>query len=143
MRRYNKGFTLTELTVALVVGLMLMLVIGMISSIGYRTDVNVRREAELYNDIFFGFDLIQRRVREAQAVSATANTLSVDNLVFQSDGSNFFYADTDDDTDHMILENGNGITFSPTVNDELVTVRLQGIKQGFTFDLSAEAMRRN
>ena len=61
----KNAFSLIEMQVSLVVAAILVLTIGAISSISLSSHNRMRKEAELYADIFYGFKLIQNRVRES------------------------------------------------------------------------------
>ena len=59
--KHIRGTTIIELLVVLMIGLTMLLAIGTISEIGKRTQRNLLDEASIYNDISYGFKLIQRR----------------------------------------------------------------------------------
>jgi len=136
----TKGFTLTELLIALLVSGIIALTIGIISQISTDSYMNLRREAELYNEIYSGFDLVERSVRRADNVSVSGNTLTADNLTFQVVGNDLVYADASGN--HAILADGN-FTFVPTLTGGLVTVNLLGDKHDYRFNQTIEVVRRN
>lgn len=152
------GFTLVELIVGLAIGAVIILIIGVISSSGIGSYEKSQKEAEAYNDIFYGFSLIQRNVRQALIVNAddTANTLTADNFVFRKNGSDLIYTDTATTTDILILKTDTSLgetldfTVSPP-SGKLFNVTLSGqkvINLGYRkvtvpFNLSTQAMERN
>jgi len=141
-----KGFTLTEVVIALLVSGIIILTIGIISQISTDSYMNLRREAELYNEIYSGFDLVERSVRRANATLAldtSANTLTTDDRTFRAKGGrDFIY--TDSAGDHIILANASNLTFIPSLtNGTLVTVNLAGEKDKTPFNLTINVTRRN
>ncbi|HAJ57727.1 MAG TPA: hypothetical protein DCL35_08220 [Candidatus Omnitrophica bacterium] len=156
----NRAFSLTELLVGLVIGAIIVLIIASIARIGGENSEQLRKRSQVYNDIFFAFDLMKRRVAEAGVVNAYPgnNTLEADNFRFQRyNSSALIYRDTNDGTDHTILDGVNNLSFTVSlINGSLVTVSLSG---GITFrgrgasytnqdisipfDLTASFMRRN
>jgi len=68
--KYQNGTTLIELLVVLVIGLTMLLAVGAISDIGKRTQHKLMDEASIYNDISYGFKLIQRRAHGSALNSA-------------------------------------------------------------------------
>ena len=61
----KNAFSLIEMQVSLVVAAILVLTIGAISSISLSSHNRMRKEAEVFADIFYGFKLMQNRIRES------------------------------------------------------------------------------
>ena len=152
------GFTLIELVVGLAIGAVIVLIIGVISSSGIGSYEKSRKEAEAYNDIFYGFSLVQRNVRQALIANAddATDTLTADNFVFKKNGSDFIYTDTATNADILILKMdtslGETLDFSVSPQSgKLFNVTLSGqkvINLGYRkvtvpFNLTTQAMERN
>lgn len=148
-----RGFTYSELIVVLVIAAVILLTVSALSSIGNSSYENVRKEAEVYNDIYFGFNLIARYVRSSGTVGINSNQLTAGNLIFQCNGSDFFYHDSSNNSDHTIL---SGITnlscsfvFVPSTNNKVIRVTLNGDKSIsdnkvlHLINLTTDIMRRN
>ena len=147
----KRSFTLTELVIGLAAGAIVILTIGVISSVGISSSNKLRKEAEVYNDIRFGFDLIEHSIRKAKAKDVTVDeanaTLKLDGFLFQKDdvkGEFFYTIDPDTTTRHVIITGVNGLQFTPHPPiGKLIQVDLSGSKEGVAFYLSTSAMRRN
>ena len=61
----KRAFSLTEMLVSIVVAAILVLTIGVISSISTGTYAGLTKEAQVYNDISYGFKLMQNKVRSS------------------------------------------------------------------------------
>lgn len=67
----KNGFTLIELLVTIIIGGLIMLTMGSVSEIGSRSHKKLVLESDIYNDIAYGFKLVQNKVHKAVSVSAT------------------------------------------------------------------------
>ncbi|MCA9394146.1 MAG: prepilin-type N-terminal cleavage/methylation domain-containing protein [Candidatus Omnitrophica bacterium] len=69
--RHNmpRGFTLTELQVALVISAIMILAVAAISQISSRAYSKLRQESEVYADLGFAMKMMRNRVRESSLVS--------------------------------------------------------------------------
>lgn len=65
MKNNNKAFSMVELLVSIVVASIMILTIGILSSISNRTYHKLDKEQTLYNDISYGLKLIQNKVRSS------------------------------------------------------------------------------
>lgn len=63
------GFSLVELLITMIISTIVLLSIGMISTISNSSYNKVRHEADIYNDISHGLKFIQNKVHSAQSVS--------------------------------------------------------------------------
>ena len=138
----------------------IILTIGIISQISTDSYMKLRREAELYNEIYSGFDLVERSVRGANQVAVNGNTLSVYspeinyspenvhkpeyNFTFEIQGNAFGYTNELTGMYHKILDGVDGLSFAVSnISDTLFTVDIAGEKDDIPFNLSANVTRRN
>src|SRR5512136_80452 len=100
----QNGFTLIEFVTGLLVSAILILTIGVMANTGSIAFTKLDRDAAVYNDIYYGFDLIQRSVRRAETVTVdtTYKTLIVDNYIFSIQNKDFIYTDTATNTQNVI-----------------------------------------
>ena len=64
-RQDKKAFSLIEMQISLVAAAILILTIGVLSSIGTSTYAGLTKEAEVFNDLSYGFKLMQNRGRSS------------------------------------------------------------------------------
>lgn len=159
----KRGLTLTELIIGLAIGVILILMIGGISSICQSSFENLRKESGVYNDVFYGLNLIKFSVRKAQGTINVGNemdpnwksqVLTMGNSAFglykpPGTKTEFVYLKNKSDTtkrDILMEVDSNKnetIVFTPSQNGKIVTVRVYGRKDKESFDLSTSVMRRN
>jgi prepilin-type N-terminal cleavage/methylation domain-containing protein len=72
--RNNKGFSLVEMLVALIVAAIMILMIGVLSNIGQKEYKKVYEKQAIYNDISYGFKLIENRVRDSDSMTFSVAT---------------------------------------------------------------------
>jgi len=111
----QKAYTLCEMLISLVMTSILVLSMWSISSIGTNSQKRVAAEAQVLNDIHYGFKFLQNRVREASALYPEAATgswvsqkLIVDHHAFglfqNDDTTDFVYLpDKDDETNREVI----------------------------------------
>lgn len=158
--KMKNGFTLVELLVGLVIGAVLVLIVGVISETSVGSHERLRREAEIYNDIFHGFNLIKHSVRNGVNVEVVNGTIIGDmvdkdnsfavtgNFTLREQNNSdliFTYTNisTSNTTNNTIIAGVDGLDFDPNQTPELITVKLSGQKDRVNFNLTTEAMRRN
>jgi prepilin-type N-terminal cleavage/methylation domain-containing protein len=85
----KKGFTLAELLVTMVISAVLILMVGAISQIAFSSHDQIKKEGDVYSDLFFGLSQISFSVRKASVLSLetwslpwVSNMLIVDNSAF-------------------------------------------------------------
>src|SRR5690349_13746798 len=85
-----KGLSIIELLVSLVVSSIIILMVGVLSSIANRSFNKLNKEQSIYSDISHGFRLLQYKVRNAASLTA-GTTLSpwVTNEYFLIDSAIF------------------------------------------------------
>jgi len=151
--RKNKGFTLVELIIGMLVSSILMLVVGIISIAGHTSYEKLRKESEVYNDAYSGINLIQRSVHRAINLKIVEDgadsTITADNFTFRVDGDSLV-CDVDIDSDgtvdrtDIIISGVEGLSFELGGSvDNLVKITLTGTKDKVLFNVSASALRRN
>jgi uncharacterized protein YdeI (BOF family) len=142
----NQGFTIAELAAGIFIGAILVLSIGSISSISHASFERLRQEAEVYNEVHSGFDLMNKAVHNAESVSIddTSTVLTAGNLVFQKQGEDFIFRNTTDNTTHKIIEgvqNLNLVFSSPST--KFISVAISGKKNKVDFVFTNKVMQRN
>ena len=70
--RSKNGVSLVELLVSIVVASILILTIGVLSDIPQKSYKKINSEQQIYNDISYGFKLMQNKVRASSILSITA-----------------------------------------------------------------------
>ena len=73
----NKGFSLVELQVSIVIASIMVIAIGTVASIGTKTFNNYQEEARIFTDIGYGIRVLQKKVRESLSYE-TVNVPAVD-----------------------------------------------------------------
>ena len=166
--RNKNGFSLTELLVSIVVASILILTIGVLSSIANGSFNKISSEQQTYNDISYGFKLMQNRVRIASSMSKTttkpnppwvnSEELVVDNVAFglyQASGGtkrDFVYlADKNDETNRETIFTVPDANLSWTLtcnpsscsSPKSITLILTGKKDNIPFDMETTVMKRN
>lgn len=154
-----KGTTLIELLVVLVIGLAMLLAIGAISDIGKRTQRNLLGEASIYNDISYGFKLIQRRAHGSvlDKEGPPTNSWVGDQLITGNErfgvythlrGQDFVHLPNKNDNNvrRTILSvlNPDTLNFVPLVNIAMgsADITLSGIKNGILFNMTTYVKSR-
>ncbi len=91
----QRAFTITELLIGMLVSSILVLTIVVMSTSAVSSHHYLSKEAEAYNDLYYGVDFIERGIRRAQqvGVDTAQNTISADNLVFKLDQGNLVCID--------------------------------------------------
>ena len=143
----KQGFSLIELVSAMAVSSIIILIIGVISTVANASYQNLCKEAEVYSQVYYGLNMIQSNVRKGRnvEVDTAQNTLTVDNYIFKKDNNDFVYIDTaHGNKRNVIVEGVYGLIFQPVVSGgNLVRVTLSGLKDKASFNLSISVMRRN
>ena len=107
----NRAFSLVEMLISIVVAAVLVLTIGVISSLSTSTYASLTNEAKAYNDITYGFKLMQNRVRASSSLGLTAASGSwVSQRVAVSAGSFGIYRDTTHSPATREFSFDNGVT---------------------------------
>ncbi|MDD5729684.1 MAG: hypothetical protein PHN57_00950 [Candidatus Omnitrophica bacterium] len=95
MKNSNRGVSLTELLVTLLVCVILVLMVGAISSISNASYDKANRETGVYNDIYYAFNLMESDGRNAKMVSVnnTNKSLTFDSVTFKKNNNDFVFVD--------------------------------------------------
>ena len=159
----NRGFTIVELLVSMIVSGILILTIVYISSISRNSYQKVLDEAAVFDDITYGFKLMQNRVHQTSGVtieSATGSWASQKLVVENGDVDNVFgLYDSGNTIDFVYLDNKDyesqrevlfsipipstetpNLTFSQ--NGKALTAHFTGTKNKIKFDLTTTIQRR-
>ena len=153
--KYQKGTTIIELLVVLIIGLTMLLAIGAISDIGKVTQRKLINEASIYNDISYGFKLIQRRAHGSALSSAGPPTNWVgDQLITGNERFGVYVHSGGQDFVHLLgsgvrrtilsVLNPDTLSFIPNVNATLdnVDITLSGTKNGIPFSMTTYVKSR-
>lgn len=108
----KRGYTLTELIIGMLISSILILTIVVMSTTAVSSHHYLSKEAEAYNDLYYGVDMIERSIRRAQDVSVdtTQNILTADNFIFRIDQGDLVYFDTANSNKRNVIINGTGAT---------------------------------
>jgi len=163
----QRGLGLIELLTSIVIASVLILMIGVISNIAFSSYEDLKKEDQVFKDLYFGFDLLIYSLRNASTVSVAGNQLTMVKTTgnpnfsrtFKNDAADFKY--TDSDGDHIIIQGVDNLNFdfrctkdplnpgewlsSPpcSSNSSIFHVTLSGEKDKEGFNLSADVARRN
>jgi prepilin-type N-terminal cleavage/methylation domain-containing protein len=84
MRR-KRGFTLAELLITMIISAVLILMVGFLSQIAFSSHEQIKNEADVYSDLFYGLSRISFLARKAiklepgaPSAAGTSNMLFVD-----------------------------------------------------------------
>jgi len=155
----KRGFTLAELIIGMLISSILILTVGVISGTAVTSYEKLRKEAQAYDDLYYGVDLIERSVRRAESVSWGSNTLTLgmwDNTtnppqpysaIFQNNGNSLTYKrdSRSSDAPDIVMQGVSNLTFAPNppTNTTLFNATLNGTKDNIVFTRSISVMRRN
>ncbi len=157
-----KGFTFVEMLVSLMVSAVVVLTIGSISGICRNSELKTRSESQIFDDIAYGFKLLQNRVHEGKSLEEETlgghwlgNQLVIDHDkvfgVFQDDGSAVrelvYLPDKSDETARQVIigfSASDSVTLDVAKNgSKSVSVSVSGEKGNIPFSSSTDVMRRN
>lgn len=152
------AFTLVEMMVSLIIGVVLTFVILTLGHLNQNSYEGIRKESMVYDDIFCGFELIKNSLRKAQDPVTIANwtnppwksqVLVVGDTAFGLYQSNstvdFVYLKNKNNTTQrdVILAGASPINLTFSQNATLFTTRIQGKKYSKPFNLTDSVSRRN
>jgi hypothetical protein len=153
-----------ELVVGLVIGGIIILTIGVISSVSIGSVERLRTETDVYNDLAWAFNMMARAARNSVTCSADnaegQKALTFGDKTFQVKNGAFVY--TVSEADHPIIQGADSISFdfgcdkdaggnwqdcSSTSKLFHITLLVQktfpGKQHPDTFDQYLDVMRRN
>lgn len=153
--KYQKGTTLIELLVVLAIGLGMLLAIGAVSDIGKRSQHKLMDEASIYNDISYGFKLIQRRAHGSalDSVGPPTNWIG-DQLItgnerfgvyVHSGGQDFVHSPSSGIRKTILsVLTPDTLNFTPLVNatSDSADITLSGTKNGISFSMTTYVKSR-
>ena len=158
----KNGFSLIELLVSIIVASILVLMIGVLSSIANSSFNKVNNEQQIYNDISYGFQLIQNQVRISPTLSITAASGSwVSPRVSVSAGSFGIYRNTTYSPATREFSYDNGTTreailsvpdpnnssavldLTAALSTNAITVTITGTKNNIPFNMQTTVTKRN
>jgi type II secretory pathway pseudopilin PulG len=133
--------------VGIVVAAIVILMVGTLGSIAYKSYNDLRKHSDVYNDEQFALQMIREAVRQSTSTptTPTANSLAIvtancSNLRFYTQGTTSLVYDRTCNgiinTAVPIISGVSGIVFAPTVSGQLVTIAFSGTKAGVTFNYS-------
>lgn len=159
------GVSLVELLVALLLCAVLVLSVGVISTISVRTTSKYKSEMDIYSDITYAFKLMQKHVREMDLTTdplAPAGAWVSQRLLINYDSGKdcvfglyqnavtnsvdlVFLPDQSDVTKRDVLfsvPNPAAVALNVSRNGSAYTVRIQGTKNKIPFDMSTVILKR-
>lgn len=155
---HKKGFTLVEMLVSLVVAGILILSVGVIASVSNNSFIKLNNKQQIYNDIAYGFKLLQYKVRGSTSIAIGNQTdpwISGQHFLVGSDIFGLYQ--TNQTTTDLIYHNGSkkeiifsvpqpgivNLSFPGGISGQSVTVKISGTKNRIPFDLETTIFRRN
>jgi prepilin-type N-terminal cleavage/methylation domain-containing protein len=151
----KKGFTLAELLVTMVISAVLILMVGAISQIAFSSHDQIRKEGDVYSDLFYGLSRMNFSVRKASALSLdntwpnppwVSSILIVDNSAFglyRPAGGKIKFVFVPNKTNpgvrENIIEDLDTMSFSFTLSgtpNKSANVTVQGAKDNEPFNIS-------
>lgn len=149
----NKGFTLTELLVTIVIGGLMMLTMGSISEIGKRSHRKLLRESGGYNDIAYGFKLVRNKVHKTRAKDLKSVTIlsssttwvplterlelgATEKFGIYNEAGNkmsFVYVNGSGSRQTILEADSLDMVIEPEIFVDKVEITLSGIKDGISF----------
>jgi hypothetical protein len=169
LKTKSQGLSLVELIVTLFVASVLILMVGVLSDIAFTSHEDLRKENQVFKDIYDGFDLLTYSVRNAATVYVdlvnNALTLedirlldgSLTNRTFKKDNADFKYIDSNGE--HIIIQgvdslnfdfrcnkdvDGNWVSNPPCdSNSRVFHITLSGQKDKEPFNLFTDVTKRN
>lgn len=154
---HRKGYTLAELQAGLILGIILILMIGSISSITATSYQRLREEIDVYEGIFWSLTIVSSRIRAASVLTKEvwANPWLNEVLIFddqalgvyQDSGERqlVYLADKDNPANRKILFSVQDpyLIMSVTMpGSRYVTINLVGSLRNVPFDLTNTIVRR-
>ena len=164
----QKGFSLVEMLVSLIMAAILILTVGVISTIANSSFSRLNKEQQIYNDISYGFKLLQYKVRASSSIAEGNRSAPwVSGEHFLVDTGAFGLYQTNATTTDFVYDNGAQretifsvpqpgnitLSFPVAITSQSVTVRLVGKKLAtvgsfgdrnyVSFDIQTTALRRN
>ena len=159
--RKNSGTSLVELLVSLIVTSILILTIGVLSTISNTSYKKALTAADLYSEIAFGLKMIQNRIHKAttpitqplaQASPWVSNRLIVDNEAFglYDNSSSWDFVHLPNKTNATTREVMFSVpksnptpSLSFTVTGNSIVVSLSGKKNNVPFSFASKIIRRS
>ena len=158
----KNGFTLTELLVSIIIASVLILTVGVLSSIANSSYNKINNTQQIYNDISYGFKLIQNQVHVSSTLSITAVSGSwVSPRVSVGAGNFGIYRNTTYTPATREFSYDNGTTreailsvpdpnnsssvldLTATQSTNAITVTITGTKNNIPFNMQTTVMKRN
>lgn len=142
----RRGFSLVELLLALLIGGIIVLMIGALSSSGLDSYNRTRGQAGVYNELAYSRDRIDRGIRRAHLVTVDTvnNRITIDNDRYQRDGNDLAYFNITAGTRHVLIGQVTNLSFipsNPLVN--LYRFTISGRKDAVDFNQTFNVTRRN
>jgi hypothetical protein len=151
--------TLVEMLVGMILMVIMLIAVGAISDVGKQGHQNIATEASIYNDIAYGFKLIQNRIHstngtvaeEATSTPWIGNRLVVGNHAFgiydKAGGwRDFVYLPDKNDENNrqtiLTVLDTDAITGTFTVTGDKVDISLTGTKRKIPFNMSTTVKKR-
>ena len=133
-----------EILIGLVVATVIILMVGALSKVAFKSYSDLRKRADVYNDAQFALNLIRESVRQSTAAPTyTSNCLKI---VTTASGTNYFYISgtslvysgtCGSATNKPTISGVTNLVFTPDVSAlPLVKVALSGTKNGATFNFT-------
>lgn len=144
-----RGFTLVELLVSILIGMIVILGLGSVMTGGYRSWNNGWKKVELQRDASYAMFVFSLPIKEATGaiVEESGSKLTIDNR----DGTNTsFFRDTDtkelmrqkdNNAPQIVIKNVDDLNFS--IDQNMVNITLKLKSNDLQIDLVSTIMMRN
>ena len=156
----ENGFSLVELLVSMLCASVLILAVGVLSSMANSSFNKLSSKQQIYNDISYGFKLLQFKVRNSNSI-VPGNKLPpwIANQHFLIDNGNgvFGLYQTNAAVTDLVYDDGVhketifsvpqpgtvSLSFPVAMTNQAVTISLSGTKDNIPFDMETTIYRRN
>jgi prepilin-type N-terminal cleavage/methylation domain-containing protein len=151
----SRAFTLVELLVSITISAILILMIVHISSIAFASHSKMRRDSQVYAEVFSVFSFVEHALRNTYSVGVdlTGNRLTADGKTFYASAGSFIFQEGG--VDNHLIDGVNGLNFAFACDpvsgiwgtcspaSSIFRVSLSGTKDNQPFDISTDIVRRN
>ncbi len=160
----KKGLSLVELLVVIIISAILILMVGFLSQIAFSSHEEIRKEGDVYSDIFYGLSQISFSVRKASTVKIENDTYGCTGPVLVADknafclyngsdclackatediegpGTDFVYIEDTDNPNNKtaIICNAKTMSLKFTPIIKSVLIEIKGTKGKESFDLTKD-----
>ncbi|MGI6731033.1 MAG: PilW family protein [Anaerovoracaceae bacterium] len=142
MKTNNKGFTLIEVIVSMILVGIVVSVIFMPINFSFLNHGSLHEKAYIMSDTRYAMDYLTRQIRQSSQVEVTGNKIRTDSGVYgQEEGSLVKYNHKDDDRGEIVAEGIDQLTINKEGNEIIITIGAKDSK-GKAYGLSSTIIIR-